>query len=491
MAKPFSIQAPENIAKEYAGNKQKIAQAAQMGIVDPTAAVLAGMFIDRMRSAQVMEAGQQQPTVAQQVLGGQPPQGAPPPPMGAPPAPAQGMGAPPQQMPMAPPPQDMGMAPPPQGMAMGGIASLPVPDAMFDEPTNGGYDDGYAGGGMVAFADGGSTGGLGDFIEQTVRKLDPNIQIAGRARTPARNAEVGGVASSYHLIDAARDISVPPGMAKPQFIAQLKSVFGPDYDILPSKGNSVHIEPGPKLGEKVRAGAGSIPIPERDLSTAQGRAISLEDYAPVARRLMARSPEQEAMREEARASFEDMRSPERYEKERKDAMYMTLAEIGFNMASSKSPYVLQAIGEAAKAALPGARVDKKERKALKDRALAGLMQLGAEDEKMARDALALTVDMANSGMQAEQFEKKLSLEETNANRQYNLEVMKYNDLKARAAASNISFDELLAAQVMSGAITPAMEKALKLRRGGEEGGGGPFEKPLDPKEKQNPAYRYQ
>ena len=475
MAKPFSIQAPEDIAKEYAGNKQKIAQAAQMGIVDPTAAVLAGMFIDRMRSAQVMEA-RQMPSVAQQVLGG-PPAAPPmaPPPMGAPPAPP------------APPP----MAPPPQGMAMGGLASLPVPDAMFDEPTNGGYDDSYAGGGMVAFSDGGSTGGLGDFIEQTVRKLDPNIQIAGRARTPARNAEVGGVAGSYHLIDAARDVSVPPGMAKSQFIAQLKSVFGSDYDILPSKGNSVHIEPGPKLGEKVRANAGSMPIPERDLSTAQGRATALEDYAPVAQRLLARSPEQEAMRAEARASFEDMRSPERYEKERKDAMYMTLAEIGFNMASSKSPYVLQAIGEAAKAALPGARVDKKERKALKDRALAGLMQLGAEDEKMARDALALTVDMANSGMQAEQFEKKLSLEETNANRQYNLEVMKYNDLKARAAASNISFDELLAAQVMSGAITPAMEKALKLRRGGEEAGAGPFDKPLDPKAKQNPAYRYQ
>ena len=69
MAKPFSIQAPEDIAKECAGNKQMIAQAAQMGVVDPTAAVLAGMFIDRMRSAQVMEAAQQ-PTVAQQVLGG-------------------------------------------------------------------------------------------------------------------------------------------------------------------------------------------------------------------------------------------------------------------------------------------------------------------------------------------------------------------------------------------------------------------------------------
>jgi len=148
LAKPFSIQAPEDIAKEYAGNKQKIAQAAQMGIVDPTAAVLAGMFIDRMRSAQVMEAAQQ-PTVAQQVLGGggvpQPPGNASPmaPATLSPPSPPM-MGAP-MGAPPAPPMET------PMGMADGGLASLPVPDMMFDEPDNGGY----SGGGLVAFADGG------------------------------------------------------------------------------------------------------------------------------------------------------------------------------------------------------------------------------------------------------------------------------------------------------------------------------------------------
>ena len=51
--KPYRIQSPEAIAKDYGGNKQQIAQAMQMGIVDPTAGVLAGMFIDRMRSAQM------------------------------------------------------------------------------------------------------------------------------------------------------------------------------------------------------------------------------------------------------------------------------------------------------------------------------------------------------------------------------------------------------------------------------------------------------
>jgi hypothetical protein len=158
MPKPFSLQSPENIAKEYGGNKQKIAQAMQMGLVDPTAGTLAGMFIDRMRSAQMQE-GAQQPSVAQQVFA---PPAPPAPPMGGmgPPPGAPPMGAPPMGggMPPAPPmgaPPMGGMPPgaPPMGMADGGLAMLPVPDNMFDEPMDGEY----AGGGIVAFNPGGLT----------------------------------------------------------------------------------------------------------------------------------------------------------------------------------------------------------------------------------------------------------------------------------------------------------------------------------------------
>jgi len=166
--KPFSMQSPETIAKEYNGNKQKIAQAMQMGIVDPTAGTLAGMFIDRMRASQMQEQGPSQ-TVAQQVFAPPPPpmpQGAPPmggtppaPPMGPPPGgpppgppmggmpPAPPMGGMPPAPPMGPPP---GAGAPPMGLAGGGLAELPIPDAMFDEPTNGGY----ANGGIIAFAEG-------------------------------------------------------------------------------------------------------------------------------------------------------------------------------------------------------------------------------------------------------------------------------------------------------------------------------------------------
>lgn len=150
--KPFSVQSSEDIAKQYGGNKQKIAQAMKSGVVDLTAGLLAGMFIDRMRSAQAQEMGQQ-PTVAQQVMAPPP---APAAPMGMPGggglgaiAPGGASAAP--AAPAAPP------APPPGGapmaMASGGLASLPVPDDMFSA----GDETGYAGGGIVAFADGGET----------------------------------------------------------------------------------------------------------------------------------------------------------------------------------------------------------------------------------------------------------------------------------------------------------------------------------------------
>lgn len=418
MAQSFNIRPPEDVAFAYGFDKNRIAQAVADKKLDETSAVMAAMLINAGQRQQEMQAGQQ-PTVAQQVLGG----GGAPAPLAANPAASAGMGAlPPMSPPPSMPPQEMPQ--PEMAMAAGGLTTLPVPDAMFDEPTNGGFNDGYAGGGMVAFSNGGSTGGWGDYIEQTVRKLDPNIQIAGRARTPARNAEVGGVAGSYHLIDAARDITVPEGMKKSDFISQLKSVFGSDYDVLASKGNSVHVEPGPKLGEKVRGGikASNAPAvaPERDFSTAEGRNMSMEDAFSLGNRFVARSPEQEAMREEARARFEEMRSPETYEKERKADMWQTLAEIGFNMASSKAPSVLQAIGEAASAALPGARADKKERKALKDRALQGLMQLSEGDEKLARDGLSIGLQIAESGQKAEQFERELTSREGIAERELNL-----------------------------------------------------------------------
>lgn len=152
----------KDVAEKYGGNKQKIAEAASLGALGPEGpllAVAAGMYIDRMRAAQMQEQVPQQ-TVAQQVLTPQPqapqmPQGGPglsgiaPPQMSAPPmaggAPAPAEGQPAPAMGMA----EGGYLPP---YASGGLTDLPVPDGMFDEPSDGGF----AGGGLVAFATGGA-----------------------------------------------------------------------------------------------------------------------------------------------------------------------------------------------------------------------------------------------------------------------------------------------------------------------------------------------
>jgi hypothetical protein len=114
-----------------------------------------------------------------------------PPGVGAmPPAPPAGLGATPEAAAMAPqmPPMPQGgpgmaeggMVPP--YMSGGGLSDMPLPDGMFDESSNGGFNDGYAGGGIVAFA-------TGDEVEDEIvveGQLDPE-SIYGYYKDPELN----------------------------------------------------------------------------------------------------------------------------------------------------------------------------------------------------------------------------------------------------------------------------------------------------------------
>lgn len=159
MAGPYELQSPKDIAMEYGGNKQKIAQAAQMGLVDPTAAVLAGMFIDKMRTAQQEEIATDQ-TVAQETFPTQ---------MAMAPA---GLGATPQGQQMAP---QMQQAQAPVMAAQGGLMALDVPDDMVP--------DEYAGGGIIAFANGGGVS-LSDVLRTLT--MDEARMYQQTGRLPAR-----------------------------------------------------------------------------------------------------------------------------------------------------------------------------------------------------------------------------------------------------------------------------------------------------------------
>jgi hypothetical protein len=153
--KPMSLTSPESIAREYKGNKKAIANAARMGLVDPTAALMAGMFIDRMRNA-ASEEQKTDTTVVQDTFGmpaapQQPPQGMPQPQQAAPrpqPQIPQAQGIPGAQMAAAQPQ----MAP--------GVEGLPTGDV-----------GNYADGGIVAFARGDVV--EGDELENYMGQMYP------------------------------------------------------------------------------------------------------------------------------------------------------------------------------------------------------------------------------------------------------------------------------------------------------------------------------
>lgn len=154
--KPMSLTSPESIAREYKGNKKAIANAARMGLVDPTAALMAGMFIDRMRSA-ASEEQKADTTVAQDVFNApmqqqglpQAPMQAQPQPQQLPPQMAQAQGIPGAQMAAAQPQ----MAPGVEGLPTGNVGN-------------------YADGGIVAFAGGDLVGG--DELENYMGQMYPS-----------------------------------------------------------------------------------------------------------------------------------------------------------------------------------------------------------------------------------------------------------------------------------------------------------------------------
>ena len=96
-------------------------------------------------------------------------------------------------------------------------------------------------------------GTFGAQIESTVAGLIPGATITSGARTPEKNAAVGGVSDSYHLSDNARDYRPPAGVSTAQMAAALK-VKMPGFDVI-DEGTHVHVEPGPGMAKPSNGGA--------------------------------------------------------------------------------------------------------------------------------------------------------------------------------------------------------------------------------------------
>jgi hypothetical protein len=139
--------------------------------------------------------------------------------------------------------------------------------AIYPMPTKGGGSFGTPAPAVGAPGKSGAAVNAGQYgaaIENAVLKLAPGTIVSGRARTQARNAEVGGVADSYHLTDDARDFQPGRGQSLDQLVTNLAPLKQQGFDVVINRNkNLVHVEPGPGMarGAGVSAAAPGGPTP--------------------------------------------------------------------------------------------------------------------------------------------------------------------------------------------------------------------------------------
>lgn len=88
----------------------------------------------------------------------------------------------------------------------------------------------------------------GDQADSHINEIAPGAKITSRGRTPEHNAEVGGVPTSMHLEDQARDIVLPKGMTAGQFRSELTKRKLPVTEFL-DETDHVHWDWGEKAAK--------------------------------------------------------------------------------------------------------------------------------------------------------------------------------------------------------------------------------------------------
>jgi hypothetical protein len=416
MAGPYELQSPKDIAMEYGGNKQKIAQAAQMGMIDPTSAVLAGMFIDKMRMAQQEEMAPQS-TVAQDVM--------------AAPQMAAGLGATPQAA----------MAPqmPQQMPTEAGVAALPVPEDMVA--------DAYAGGGIVAFANGGDTSpfgrdiegllqstGVRGYMDAAERRREENRlrnllrQQYGRqagpfgyfmSQSPEERAKAQDIASRLNTMSAEEMqqlLGMPTAASSIESrIAQAERGEGPDVSRPGGIRQDIPL-PGQAAAATQPQGQMGQPTGLPSVMSAADQLKRIDELNKLA-----------GVSEDPDAAIREMITKQRAESKeaRGEANAMALIAAGLGIAGGDSPYALQNL----KGAIPALQqlgVDKRD-----------IRKLDRESDKIEAD-LARAADARKRG----KVEKAIELEDKAYGRQLELR----RTVAAEASANRPSqFSEMLAA----------------------------------------------
>jgi hypothetical protein len=106
------------------------------------------------------------------------------------------------------------------------------------------------------------------------------------------------------------------------------------------------------------------------------------------------APQDNTMRDIMAKRYAEMSSPEALAAQKKKDFWGALAQIGFGMAGSNSPYFLQAAGQAASAALPGMAQAAKERKAQELAGLQGQLSIETANNQASSALAKLGVELA-------------------------------------------------------------------------------------------------
>jgi len=137
--------------------------------------------------------------------------------------------------------------------------------------------------------------------------------------------------------------------------------------------------------------------------------MSFEDSQAAGRNLVSNFPREEI--ERAKKYALEQLDPETQKQAAKADMWEGLAAMGFRLAASSTPNILQAIGEAATATLPELKLSKKERKAVKDDAVKTLMALEDVDRKTAIAGVEVGMDIYKTGVSADQAKRALDFQQ--------------------------------------------------------------------------------
>jgi hypothetical protein len=295
-------------------SKQQLSGLAQRGEIDPMTAVMAGMMRDRI----VMEEMRQnmpETTVADDVLGA-----------------AQQMG---QPQPMGQPQDQLAqMQRPVEGqpqmamMAEGGLASIPFDDSLFG--------GGYAGGGIIAFEDGGRTltrrGFRGRPEEDPEEEVRRRLTRRGLRAVDERDAQMVPIAPIDDTAEMAKFARQAQGAGVPMSSTGLTAT--PTQNILPAP------QPGP-AAPAVAPPAAQVPTDYLTRLQEMYRAAGVSA-----------EPESAAVKE-----LESDRKA--LDKSEKEANAMALIMAGLGIAGGESPYALVNL----KGAIPALQqlgTDKKE-----------------------------------------------------------------------------------------------------------------------------------